>query len=208
MTNTTSTFTESPNVLLVEGATPFVDAFTTNFKSTINPTKYSLIKCEQPGEVCTAKVIFDKTFSTSTGVIMNILKSIVSVIVDNHTDLSGKNTVVHYAHFTFTFTPNVVDAIRQQAEITYVVKCKLVKHLKPKNIVKAENLVEYFHDTCFTYFEGKTLVADKYYFSNLKQPLPVEEMVQVCTGTEYILKQFSQVKELKCIVRATGIVRE
>lgn len=132
MKQSTLTTNQTSNVLLVEGATPIVDAIIEKLKTTFNPPKFSLIKCEQPGGLCKVKVFFNYFLGTTSIVMTHILTSIGSTLASDLTDVTGKNVVVRYEHYTFTFTSDVAAAIRQQAEITYVVTCKVVKHLKPK----------------------------------------------------------------------------
>lgn len=208
MTQHTLTLNQASKVILVEGSTTFVDVFVTNLQDAFNLSKGWQLTYEQLGEVSFAKVAFHKNLYALDGVFTHILKSASTVLVNEHTNLNGKNAIVRYEHYTFTFTPDVVDAIRQQAEITYLVNCKLAKNLSSKNIARAENLVEYFHDTCCTYYDHKSLTTDRYYFTSLQQPLPIKEIVQLCTGVHFILEQFNQVTELNCTLKATGVTRK
>lgn len=194
-------------VILVEGSASFVAAFVTNFKQTFAMNNVLEVNLKDATKICSAEIIIAKRLYSTEAFLTDILKSADMTLADANTSLDGTNTVIGFKHYTFTFTPGVADAIRQQAEITYIVNGKLAKKLSPKNIARAENLIEYFHDTCCTYYEHKSLTTDRYYFASVQKPLPIKDTVQLCTGVHFILEQFNQVTEINCTVQATGVTR-
>lgn len=207
MTHDTLQLNQLTEVFSVEGAASFVAAFIKNFKQTFATNNVWEVNLKNATKICSAEIIIAKSLYSTEAILADILKSAEMALADASTSLDCTNTVIRSKNYTFTFTSDVVEAIRQQAEITYIVNGKLAKKLSPKNIARAENLFEYFYDTCCTYYENKSLITDRYYFTCVKQPLPIKEIVQLCTGVNFILEQFNQVIELNCTLRATGITR-
>lgn len=195
-------------VILVESSASFVEAFVTNFKHTCTINKSWKMNLKNVAKICSAEIILAEGLYSTDAFLTDMLKSASVALIAENSSLNSTKTVIRYKHYNFTFTQDVVDAIRQQAEVAYLVTCKLSKELNTKNIVRVKRLIEYFYNTCFTYYKYKSITTDKYYFATLQQPLPIQDIIQLCKGVHFILEQFNQVIKIQCTLKATGVTRD
>lgn len=165
--------------------------------------------------------IVETSSKNSSGVVLNeisincnsysargLVDIIISALKETLKNVSVKmddTAVISYEKYTFKVDVDVLDAIQNRNEITYIMNYSISKELKPKKAKVIANIIQSFHDTCASYFDGNKLIVDRYHSASLADPLPKEDMLRLCIDAKNFLSHFRDVQAIQCEIKATGV---
>lgn len=164
--------------------------------------------------------IVEITLKNTSGVVLNeisvdgslhnsyLIDIILSALTETLKNVSVKmvdTTIISYEKYTFKVEADVLDAVRKRNEITYIMSYSISKNLKPKKAKVIANIIQSFHDTCASYFDGNKLIVDRYHSASLEKPLPKEDVTRLCLDARFFLSYFRDVQAIECEIKATGV---
>lgn len=189
-------------IVTVKGSEAFITLYYDAFKKLLGNhcvevgIKYDGLDTSMKVSVKSESLTFSLKYAITA--LNNVLKD-VSVLMSDM-------TIISCGKYTMKVSSDVLEAIRDRMEITYIAHYILTEDSKLSD--KARNaLVECIgmhEDTCASYIYGNELIVDRYHCPTVKCPIEKEIVYNFFSRGESIISEFDELSAIECEIKGTG----
>lgn len=137
----------------------------------------------------------------------SVITALANTLKDTSVTMIG-TTIITSGNHTLRVESNVLEAVQKGDEITYITEYTLSKVMKGEQVEAIPKIIEFYHDTCNTYFHENKLILDRYHYPSENERLPIDEMCHVYAGANNVLSQYCEVQAIGWQIEATGVKQD
>lgn len=189
--------------LTVKGSEAFIYLLIEKLKNSFGSRVIETSTTCMNGEVLAEISVNCSSYSTR-GLVDSILSALTETLKSESIKMDD-TAIISFEKYKLMVDSNVIDAVRNGHEITYVISYLISKELRGNKAFAIASIIEYYHDTCCSYFYKNELIVDRYHYASFEEPLPNEEIHRLFFDARYVLSQFREVQAIVCDIKATGI---
>lgn len=189
--------------LTVKGSEAFTYAYMEELKKSLGDRVVETSTERKNGDVL-AEISVDCSSYFTRGLVGSILSALEETLKSESVNMDD-TAIISFEKYKLLVDSNVLDAVRNGHEITYIISYLISKELRGNKAFAIASIIEYYHDTCCSYFYKNELIVDKYHHASIEEPLPNEEIRSLFFDARYTLSQFREVQVIECVIKATGV---
>lgn len=152
-----------------------------------------------------AEISVNCSIPYSTRGLVNSILSSLSETLKNESVKMDDTAIISFEKYKLIVDSDVLDAVRNGHEISYIISYLISKELYVNKAFAVASIIEYYHDTCCSYFYKNELIVDKYHHATFEEPFPKEGIHSLFFDVRYVLSQFREVQVIECNIKATGV---
>lgn len=190
--------------LTVEGSEAFTILYITELKKALDK-EVTVVEVSMKYKMSNAyaEIKIERPYFTRP--ILDLMLTVLTEMLKNKFVLKFSTLILGYEKNTIKVSGDIIDAVREGDEITYIVRYSVSEGMQLKVATAITDIIQFYHGTCCSVFEENKFIVDRYYFASLAEPLPVKGIYDLCKNGSYVISKFSDVLAIECVIEVTGV---